>query len=440
MTISILHIAPHYGGGVGSVVRSLISGQLKSEFEHRLLALETINDETVSFAQKDDVTYLQTALSDESILNQWIEAADIVHLHWWNHPLLMKWIVSHNIPPCRLVLWSHVNGMYAPQVFFKELFDFSDIFVFSSAYSYQSSVFPRNTKTEDIRIIQSQSKVNVIKDRQEKRTNSFKVGYIGTVDYAKMHPQFIDLCINAQIDNAQFIVCGGPQEQALQHQVKESGVESLFDIRGVITDVDKVLAECDVFGYPLNKEHYGTGEQVLLEAMGAGVVPVTLDTGCEKYLVDQGENGLIVSSLKEYSAALNFLARDEGELKRMSMNGINKVRSLMQDQYENEWSTLYRELLGYEKSRHRVSLPQALPNITEGANLLLQSYGSIQLVENLIDLLNITKPLNAHNFPQGIYSETRGSPYHYLRFFPDDAILQALCKRLEPYKLMETSL
>ena len=200
------------------------------------------------------------------------------------------------------------------------------------------------------------------------------------------------------------------------------------------------MAECDVFGYPLNKEHYGTGEQVLLEAMGAGVVPVTLDTGCEQFLIDHGENGLIVSSLQEYSEALNFLYHHEDELKRMSVNAINKIRKLMQNQEKNDWVLLYLELLEQKKSKHSLNLGKTLSNVTEGASLLLQSYGSIQVVEKLSDLLEGSKDVNAQDIPLGIFSETRGSPYHYLRFFPHDAILQTLCKRLESYKLVETSL
>ena len=40
-------------------------------------------------------------------------------------------------------------------------------------------------------------------------------------------------------------------------------------------DVKKILEVTDVFGYPLNKNHYGTGELVILEAMYSKIPVVT---------------------------------------------------------------------------------------------------------------------------------------------------------------------
>ena len=439
MDITVLHVAPHYGGGVGKVVRSLIDDQQVSNFVHRLLALESINEVMLQWAGQRQIACLSNALLDTTALNQWLGGADIIHLHWWNHPLLMYWMVYVPMPPIRCILWSHVNGLYAPQVFFKGLFTYPDCFVFSTAYSFQSPCVAEYEA--DIKLVQSRSKVKLIGARVKKNDACFGIGYIGTVDYIKMHPEFINLCLNARIDDAKFIVCGGPQQDLLRHQVVQVGVESRFDIRGVITDVNQVLFELDVFGYPLNPEHYGTGEQVLLEAMGAGVVPVVLDTGCEKYIIDHGKNGIIATSLEEYSAALNYLRQNIDVLRSMSRHGVEKTRDLMALQGKDAWTEHYLSLLQRDKSQHNITVAQELLSFSKGSRLLLQSYGSTEWALRLLrDLLDKSKKLSAASFPSGLFSATRGSPYHYLKYFPSDPVLQIFCERLDHCKTMESTL
>lgn len=427
MITSVLHVAPHFGGGVGTVVRSLIEGQYESGFKHRLLAFETLDKVMLDWLGAKGLDCLQNAMTEKDLLVEWLQAADIVHIHWWNHPLLMYWMSSGNMPPFRSILWSHVNGMHAPQNFFSELFEYPDLFVFASEYSFQSPYIPKQAGY--IRLVQSQSKVKITEPMLVKVNNQFNIGYIGTVDPVKMHRKFLDLCVNANIDDAKFIVCGGPQHDLLQRQVDCLGLTAMFDIRGVVSDVDAVLGELDVFGYPLNFEHYGTGEQVLLEAMGAGVVPVVLDTGCEKYIIDHGKNGLITSTLDDYSAALNYLRLNPDEHQCLSAGAIAKTRKLMQQQCGNVWLGLYEELLRFKKHEHQLKLVPELESFSEGMRLLMQSYGREPVKEQLWDLLN-SIDINVDELPVGVFSATRGSPYHYSRFSPDDLMLQAMCDRL----------
>lgn len=429
MAVSVLHIAPHYGGGVGTVVRSLIEEHKDRQFDHQLLAFESINDVMLDWCQRNKVTFFQKALEDKDRLNQWLAAADIVHLHWWNHPLLMDWIVDDKKPAFRSLLWAHVNGMHVPQIFFKELFYYPDLFVFASEYSFQTPFMPDNV--DKIHLVQSRSIVQIAEKKQRKNNQHFNVGYIGTVDFVKLHSKFVRLCLMADIEQAKFIVCGGPKEAVLRQQVKELGVESKFDIRGVVSDVNPVLADLDVLGYPLNPEHYGTGEQVLLEAMGAGVVPVVLDTGCEKFIIDHGKNGIIASTLNEYSAALNYLSQNPEQLQRLSMGAQEKMRRVQAQHSEDAWLGLYQKLLNMEKRPHKLFMSQELQELSKGAGQLLQSYGLARISNMLCDLVDHSKELKMLDFPLGVFSATRGSPYHYLKFSPQDPLLQRICERLD---------
>lgn len=430
MTSSVLHLAPHFGGGVGAVVRSLLISQQDSKFVHRLLALESMNKAMCDWCQQNGIQFLSDVRGNRKLLNQWIESADIVHIHWWNHPLLMEWMVDNQKPAFRSVLWAHVNGMHAPQNFFQELINYPDFFVCASEYSFQSPYLLNQNRK--IRVIQSQSRIKITEPKLRGSREQFKIGYIGTVDKIKMHPNFIDLCVNAKIENAKFIVCGGPHHDKLKLQVDKLGVASLFEIRGVVSDVDSILADLDVFGYPLSSEHYGTGEQVLLEAMGAGVVPVVLDTGCEKYIIEHGKNGIITSTVDDYSAALNYLRFHPHELQRLSNYAVDSIRKrLNKQQYSEDWQIFYEELLEIEKHDHQLNLPADLEGFSNGAKALLFSYGKESVRKDLENILENEDKKPEIQVPVGIWSSTRGSPFHYMKFFPHDDALKKICERLE---------
>jgi hypothetical protein len=55
-------------------------------------------------------------------------------------------------------------------------------------------------------------------------------------------------------------------------------------------------------------------------------------------------------------------------------------------------------------------------------------------------MLDKSKKFNFFDIPAGILSKTRGSPYHYLSFFPEDPILQEICNYLDVRQTEESSL
>ena len=65
--------------------------------------------------------------------------ADIVQLHFWNHPVLTDLIAYSGFPPSRVLLWSHVLGTRAPQVLTEEISGFADRLVLTSELSRESA-------------------------------------------------------------------------------------------------------------------------------------------------------------------------------------------------------------------------------------------------------------------------------------------------------------
>jgi len=433
--IKVLHIAPHFGGGIGTVIRSLAGNLSKYGIAHQLVSLESMNERMSSWCEQKHISVLQHALQQSDRFSLSIAEADIVHIHWWNHPLLMQWMATCTAPPFRSVLWTHVNGMHAPQAFFKELFSFSDITALATPYSLESLVVPRERST--IRVMQSISEVQVSSPppyRVKKMSDTFNIGYVGTVDHIKMHPQFIHLCLEANISNAKFIVCGGSHEEALRRQVSNLGIESSFDIRGMVENVSEVLLELDLFGYPLNPCHYGSGEQVLLEAMGAGVVPVVLDTGCERFIIKDGYNGLIAKTQEEYCQALSYLWKNPDVRKSMSDNARSSTRQIIKTKAWDAWYRIYEELMLSPKRPHQLNISEQLIAYPSKIRFFLQAYQDTPLAKCFIGGITSTNTMNEIFLP-GLFSRTRGSPFHYLFYFTADMNLRAICDYLLRHKM-----
>lgn len=442
---SILHIAPHYGGGVGTVIRSLISASSGSgRFCHGLAALETLNPRMTSWCHENKIFHLENSWNALSCLFKHMERYDIVHLHWWNHPLINGFLRLPDLPKMRTVLWSHVNGMHAPQFFFKPLINFPDFFVLATPYSRESICLKQLNKTEKtkLRIIRSIADIPAQNEKNTSFEDQFFAGYIGTVDYAKMHKDFISIWEKTGIQNSRLIVCGGPSEKALQKEVLERGVAHLFDIRGQVKDAAPIFSHLKVFVYPLNNTHYGTGEQVLIEAMAFGSVPVVMNNGCEGSLIKNGKTGIIANDTKQFVQAVQYLKNNPQIREKMAAAGKEYVRKRLGIKKNIEqWHRLYKCLLRVEKRTHLLKLIpiKTLPDKSPTSLLMLNSYGFSKtglLLQSLINSETQWEKEDLCELPPACFATTRGSPFHYRKMLPTDDSLDRVCHILQRLKLL----
>jgi len=71
------------------------------------------------------------------------------------------------------------------------------------------------------------------------------------------------------------IVAGGPAHEEFAHKSGSHEPGRLFSkLLVLFKDPKPLFKELHAFAYPLSPRHYGTGEQVLIEAMAFGAVPV----------------------------------------------------------------------------------------------------------------------------------------------------------------------
>lgn len=429
---SILHILPHAGGGVGAVLCALLSAESNrnSPFIHSVATLEQLNNiiRTRLDALKIPWHDYLAMTEKKKTLTALVEATDIVLLHWWNHPLLMQ-LLFNGLPPARIALWSHVNGFFPPQSFFPELFDLPDRFVFATSASQQAPLVQNlpGVYKQKLRVIKSCIGIPEGAENICVKDELFRMGYVGTVESAKMHPNFLELCSAVKIPS-RCIVAGGPAHDELHSRAEYLGIADQFEILGPVDDPTPIFKQLHTFVYPLNPTHYGSGEQVLIEAMAYGAVPVVFDNPPEKSIIRHCETGLIAHTTEEFTNAIRFLADNPAD--RMNFAEAGRQFVLNECDIKNSvknFEALYDEMLSSPKRPHRLNLP-SYDGITDGSpfHLFLASCGNdaARNYFKTMDFKSILFPL-----PHDFTSITRGTPQHYLSSLGYDPSLELICQK-----------
>jgi glycosyltransferase involved in cell wall biosynthesis len=308
--MKILHIAPHLGGGVGRFLSNIVCAD--SQNQHEFCLLETPID-----------THLLSNISWQTIdmistqFEEYVDNFDIIQIEFWNHPLLFKFLLKYSLPACNLIIYAHVSGMYPPNLIPPMFFDYADIVVLSTPASskYYSDQIQRG-KCRVIHGIGGFSQIGeVIKNKHE----GINIVYIGTVSHSKIHPGFIQACwsILKQSPHVKFFVASNDDNSHLIAEAEDFGIRDRIEFLYRIDDISIVLGQADIFGYPLRPDHFGTGEQALLEAMGAGIPPVVIGNPAELSLIKDGETGLIASDIYDYVSTIHYCIKNRDFLQRI---------------------------------------------------------------------------------------------------------------------------
>ena len=434
----VLHITTHLGGGVGRVLTNIArQSELMGEHHHEVLCLDYLSPLAEQLAEDTGVS-AKGEVDYEDICRE-AEKADIVQLDWWNHPLLYKFLCSAELPAVRLLVYSHVSGYHPPFVLTKEIIDFSDMFVASTPHTCDHRIIkdlPEDSRRKKIRVVFVSGGISRVVGITPQAHEGFNVGYIGTVDFCKMHPDFVNMSASVDIPDVNFIVCGDGIEDLLREQAAALNAAKHFEFRGFVEDIGPVLENLDVFGYPLCKEHYGTGEQALLEAMGAGVPPVVFSHGAEGYIVQDNVTGLLVGNEQEYINAIEYLYKNPQERIRLGKNAREYAKNHFSvERTTAKFNAIYAEVM-CEPKRKRSFRKRLLPerNIpvsssSMGSDVFINSLGdsaeefTISATSKSIDELFEAECKIADCAP-AMKATTRGSVFHYSRVFPEDVFLR----------------
>lgn len=417
MSFNILHLSPHLGGGVGRVLNSFLPEFNKSkEFIHEVYCLDSINESSKKLLINYGVFFEELMHTNIKVLLNKISKIDILVIHWWNHPLLYEFLVKYKLPETRVIFWSHVSGNEAPQIFTKPLFEYSNKFVFTTPISYEVREVKDYSK-EIFDDVWATSDFNQVENIVIKNTETFNIGYLGTLDFSKLHNNFIKLCSKIDIPNIKFIICGdGTHLNLLKEQVKEMKLEDKFIFTGFVSDIKEYLSTFSLFGYPLSKEHYGTCDLALVEAMYCGIVPIVFNNSMESFIVDHMKSGMVVSDEDSYIKVIEKLYKDKELRDTLSLGAKKEVRNrFLISKSINKWENIFLDVLKEEKEekiwKGKYSGIQVKPY-----EIYLESLGSYS---SFFEENQLEKIVELFESSLSWSSKTKGTVNHYSCFFDD---------------------
>jgi glycosyltransferase involved in cell wall biosynthesis len=335
-----------------------------------------------------------------------LERADVVVVNFWNTPELYG-LLRSGLPPVRLALWAHIAGDTPPHILTAELVELADIVVVTAAHTAALPVFLSPPP-----VIPAAPDPARLAGSEPRPHPGFNVGYVGTVDFGKLHPRFVELCASVEIPDVRFVVCGSGGASG---ELEASG---RFDLRGYVEAIGPVLAELDVFGYPLAPGNYSTSDLALQEAMRAGVPPVVLPYGATRRLVDHGVTGLVARDEAEYPRAVEYLHANAGERLRLAQNAREAHKRGPADVIA-EWEAQYEELLARPKRPRPASQ-------RDGAQAFVAALGGSapEFAASLAGTGAEEAELRIAAASPALASPAAGGVLHYRHRYPSDAHLR----------------
>lgn len=415
--IHVLHITAHLGGGVGKVLSRLVeeSNKARDGILHTIVALEAL--EKSQFA--DHLTahggkLIVCPCREE--LNRLVSSADIVQVEWWHHPIVAAWLCSRPLPEMRLIVWSHVSGLFPPQIL-PGFVETPHRFLFTSPCSYEHPAL--KTLSEEVLrrtacVFSSGGFADFPVVPQRSAAAPMRYGYVGTLNFSKLHPDLISFLAAVDLPDFKLSMIGDPTTaDELLQQARKAGIPQRVELAGYSTNIRSVLANLDVFIYLLNPLHYGTTENALLEAMAMGVVPIVLDNPAERQLVIHGESGLIVDSPEKFAAALQWLNRNPSERLRLAENAATTTRDrFSQAKTHHDLHDHYQAVA--KEAKRRFDFTRIFG---KGPADWFRACQDREIWRFPDDNQNLCVPSRG---PHYLYEANKSSVFHYARNFPED--------------------
>ncbi len=368
----------------------------------------------VSLAPADALMRTRARVRGATVLEgeqhvQALREADAVVVHFWNTPELYD-LLRGGLPPVRLAVWAHVAGDSPPHVVTRELVELADVFAVTASHTAELPVFDVPPA-----VIPAAPEAERLAGAERRAHDGFTVGYVGTLDFAKLHPRFAELCASVDVPDARFVVCGAGEAAA------PLAADGRFELRGYVEEIGPLFGELDVFGYPLAPGNYATSDVALQEAMAAGVPPVVLAHGEPGNLVEHGITGLVARDEDEYVRAIEHLHAHPEERIRLGENARARTRRRAGDA-AREWTALLTELVDRPKAP-RPARPLA------GARAFVESLGgTAPEFATSLDARTDDEAIEAETrifaAPPALTSASAGGVLHYRRRCAEDGHLR----------------
>ncbi len=431
----ILHITPHLSGGLGGVLLSTIKYFNKKNFSflHEIIVLDKrqipdkIKKEFLKFSK-----FIHIGKGKEFIKKK-IHSADIVQVEYWNHPQIYEFLINFNFSS-RLVLCCHINGFSRPQIITKNAVNFADIFLSTTKATGKHPLFISRKniqRAKKLKFVRFPVDIKKIRKITPKMHNEFNISYIGSLDYSKLHKDFLKMSDAINLPKKNIIICGVGSDKSKIEQQSNKYNKTKFQFKGFVENIKIILDITDVFGYPLNKNHYGSGEQSIIEAMYSKIPVVAFANYAEKEIIQNHKTGMLVKNKSEYVKAIKYLYQNPKRRKEIGINAHNYIlKNLIPAVSFANLEGIYKNLMTSKKTlkKFKTSYSYKSNKKNFGSKLFIESLGnnnkdflkSYKYFGKKIDKKNNNIITNAEI---ELKVQTKGSLFQYLYFFPNDPYL-----------------
>jgi glycosyltransferase involved in cell wall biosynthesis len=439
--LKILNITPHLGGGVGQVLRALLPELNSSQYLVTIASLEKINIESKRALEDAEIFYIDKVENDYFILADLIKAADIVLIHWWNHPALLTLLTRFQLPKSRYIFWSHISGMTAPNGFSKTWLKAPEEFVFTTPVSNLAPEAAALMQNNDIQFksIWSTSGVEGLSSFSkavEQRDLGFV--YCGNLDFSKVSIEIFDIAkkLYDRVGERTRII--GPITKDFKDEMAKRNADEHIDATGFITEKEKIdlLSRSKVFVYPLAEQHYGTCDQTIQEALALGL-PIVANKNLMEQQMLAGSGACLISENKDefIQGCISLYLNKDQRMIASSKATRHSEKFFKLALCVEQFQDLFRDL--YKKQKKILNLTVNSQSTT--AEIFLDSLGFSRIkIEGAIRFKkhDAIEDLNPFMMKQNLYHEnmwtspTKSSPFHWLSFDPEDSFLNELCNEI----------
>lgn len=407
----IIHIAAHLGAGVGKAISGMISGL--NDYSNDILLLEA--PESFKYYDKCKEKNIEIYVSsDYDYIKNLLEKYDAVVLNWWGHPLSFNVLRALSTVNSRLILWSHVNGLRYPYLTENFLEHFDQI-LFTSPCSFENPELDQNKFGKSASVVYGMGEFEpelCCCKKDYSVSSKLRIGYSGTLNYSKINENFSEICgcILSKNENTEILLYGKYEKEFEDDlKLKNRKYKDRIIFKGFSENLEKELPDLDIYFYPLTPDNYATTENALIEAMAAALPVVVLNNPAERNIVKNNDTGFAADSVKDFCDTINALSSDEERRKKAGISARKYViENYSYDKNVSEFVSALRKVLKKAKSLHDFSE-------TTG-NDPFDFFCS--LCHTDMKYFNGDK-INS-NYPKIYTVKSKGSPFHFLKYYSDN--------------------
>lgn len=448
--MQILHITVHLGAGAGKAIGGIAIEDKKNK--HKIIVLD--KPEKMGHVEKcasNEVEVIITP-SIQQIREEAI-GADIIIINWWHHPLLYNVLNEISSIPSRLVIWSHINGLNYPQL----TYDFANCFDFCL---FTSSIILKNKNWNVNQVDKIKNKSDLIYGMGDFRPEKFvpkknysikaeesnkqiKIGYTGSLDYAKIHPQFVSW-IKSIIENHPEVTIeiAGDVTKQIKEDVNSSSVSGNVRFLGFRNDINELLCGWDIFIYPLNPHNFATTENSLIEAMASGLPIITSCGEAEKAIITHDRNGFLAEDEKEFADLFELLVSDETLRVRLGQQArADAIKTYSISENIENLHKAFNKIITSEKTTHHFSKAigeNPFEWFVSGCNQkeieLFRKLSTLYLCDDNCEKIAEDIRLQIENMDTIFISESKGSVEQYCRYYPENEELANIAELIKRYR------